>query len=449
VGTHDATDELDGLELGDSRREARIRRIVAAMQEDPAAHFPTAVRTVAEREGLYRILNNEHVSLELLLAPHAAQTVQRMAALPERPLVVLDKTSFVFSGEAERDGLSRLGVDRQGFDAFFALGVSRQRKVLGVLAVHPIGAMKGRAGTDAWRPIVDAGAAQVGSQRATYVMDREADTYGLFAELISHQRDFVIRVASDRWVRDHDDAKRFLGDIAARKPVMLKRSVNISRRSAVGTTPSSRRKHPPRAARDAELHVRACPIEVPRPRKLRGGPSTLAVNLVHVVEHKPPRGTQPVEWLLVTTLPIDAPACLEEVIDSYRARWTIEEYFKALKTGCNYEKRQLESRHALLNALGVLAPLAWRLLALRSLSEDDPAAPASSLLDPDEIHVLRSMSKDIKLGGAPTVAEAVLALARLGGHFPQNGRPGWLVIWRGLEKVLDRVEGYRLARAEM
>jgi hypothetical protein len=152
--------------------------------------------------------------------------------------------------------------------------------------------------------------------------------------------------------------------------------------------------------------------------------------------------------LLFTTLPVGNAEEVAAVIDTYRARWTIEEYFKALKSGCSYEKRQLESRHTLLNALGILAPLAWRLLALRSLA-DDAATPASAVLDTDEVHVLRRISRDIKLGDNPTAAEALYAIARLGGHFPQNGRPGWKVLWTGFQKLLDRVDGYRLAREEM
>ena len=94
-----------------------------------------------------------------------------------------------------------------------------------------------------------------------------------------------------------------------------------------------------------------------------------------------------------------------------------------------------------------LAPLAWRLLALRSVA-DDPTTPASAVLEPDEIHVLRKLSRDIKLDDCPTAAQAFYAIARLGGHFPQNGRPGWKVLWTGFQKLLDRVEGYRLARGE-
>ncbi|MGH9239741.1 MAG: hypothetical protein ACRD3G_16990, partial [Vicinamibacterales bacterium] len=71
------------------------------------------------------------------------------------------------------------------------------------------------------------------------------------------------------------------------------------------------------------------------------------------------------------------------------------------------------------------------------------------VLEADEVHVLRRISRDLTLGPAPSAAEAFAALARLGGHFPQNGRPGWKVLWTGLQKLLDRVDGYRLARAEM
>src|SRR5689334_15432260 len=104
---------MEGLGLGDARQGARAKNIVEAMERNPAAGFPTAMRCVAEREGAYRFLNNDRVDLDALLAPHAAQTVKRAAALAERPLVVLDKTALIFTGESDRDDLERLGVNRQ------------------------------------------------------------------------------------------------------------------------------------------------------------------------------------------------------------------------------------------------------------------------------------------------------------------------------------------------
>jgi hypothetical protein len=445
-----AVDELEGMDLGDARLEVRVRRIAAALERDPAAAFPAAVATVAEREAVYRLLGNERVQMKTLLAPHGAQTVVRAKALGERPLVVIDKTSFVFPGEAEREGLERLGKNRHGFDAFCALAVSQARRPLGVLALEPLDKAQGRAGADEWEATVDASASCIEELRPIYVMDREADAYALFASLIANRRDFVVRVASDRWVNEHDGASpEMLRTIATRAPIALTRQVKLSRRTGAGKAPDARRRHPPRDGRDAQLRIRACSIVLPRPRKLHDAlPASLSIHLVHVVEENPPAGIEAVEWLLFTTLPIGNADEVAAAVDAYRARWTIEEYFKALKSGCNYEKRQLESRHTLLNALGILAPLAWRLLALRSVG-DDPTTPASAVLDPDEVHVLRKLSRDIKLGDSPTAGQAMQAIARLGGHFPQNGRPGWKVLWTGFQKLLDRVEGYRLARDEM
>jgi hypothetical protein len=430
--------------------EARLRRISAALEKDPGAGFPAAVETVAEREAVYRLLGNERVEMKALLAPHAAQTVGRIRALEERPVVAIDKTSFVFPGEAEREGLDRLGKNRHGLDAFCALAISWARQPLGVLAIEPLEEAQGRAGAGDWELAIDAAAAHVEELNPIYVMDREADAFALFASMIAKRRDFVVRVASDRWVKEQDGAaSEMLRTVAARARIALTREVKVSRRTAVGKALGARRRHPPREGRDAQLSIRACSIAMPRPRKLRDPlPASLSVQLIHVVEENPPQGTDPVEWLLFTTLPIGNSEEVAAVVDTYRARWTIEEYFKALKSGCNYEKRQLESRHTLLNALGILAPLAWRLLALRSVA-DDEEAPATTVLEADELHVLRKISRDIKLGDSPTAAQALHAIARLGGHFPQNGRPGWKVLWTGFQKLLDRVDGYRLAREEM
>ena len=445
-----AVDEVRGIDLGDARLDARVRRFVAALERNPAAGFPAAVSTVAEREAIYRLLGNGRVTLDALLAPHVQQTVRRAAGCGARPLVLIDKTAFVFAGESDRDGLTRLGRGRQGFEAFVALAVSPAREPLGVLAVQPLEGNGGVSAAETWAQTVAAAEAPVRAWQPIYVMDREADAYTLFAALIAGGRDFVVRVAKDRWGHEHADAaKELVRAVVARTPVRLQRTVRLARRTGVGKARAARRRQPPREGREATLAVRACSVVVPRPAKLAGAwPAALSVNLVQVVEEQPPADGVPVEWLLMTTLPITTPTEVETVVDHYRARWTIEEYFKALKSGCAYEKRQLESRATLLTALGILAPLAWRLLALRSVAEDQ-AAPATAVLEADELHVLRQISRERPLGPTVTAAEALYAIARLGGHFPQNGRPGWKVLWIGFHKLFERVEGYRLARAEL
>jgi hypothetical protein len=417
---------------------------LAALARDPAAGFPAAVASVAAREATYRLLNNRRVTLAALLAPHIAQTVARAAAQPTRPLIVVDKTAFVFGGEAPRTGLTRLGPARQGFDAFVALAVSSARQPLGVLGVAALPGHAGASDAATWAQFVETVDGPMAAQRPIYVMDREADSYALFAQLQAAHHDFVVRVAPGR----RSPTATPLHTLLAQAPVSTTREIPLTRRSAVGVPRESRRHHPPRAARTATVTLRAATGAVARTKHTpRALPATLTLQVVHVCEAQPPADTPPVEWMLVTTLPIATAADVDAIVDIYRARWTIEEYFKALKTGCAYERRQLESREALLNALGLFAPLAWRLLALRTQPVD--AAVPATVLDRDEIRVLRELVGPTRLHPTATAADLLTALAILGGHFPQNGSPGWRVLWIGLQKVLDRAEGYRLARADL
>ena len=127
----------------------------------------------------------------------------------------------------------------------------------------------------------------------------------------------------------------------------------------------------------------------------------------------------------------------------------IEEYFKALKTGCQYERRQLESAHSLLNALAVLAPVAWRLLLLRHLGRHAPKRPATDALTPGQLDVLHAVARR-PMPKRPTVKDAMLAIASLGGHLLRNGDPGWLVLGRGMHDLLLLELGWRARdQAEM
>jgi hypothetical protein len=447
----DAVAELEGLNLGDKRRNARARQVVAALQAAPSEAFPSAMGSTAKREGFYRLINNDAVSLQALVAPHRAQTIARMCGVAERSIIAIDKTLFVFEGEAEREGLHRISANKQGIEAFFALAVSPSRRTFGIVGVEPLDG-KGRSPAIEWDEFVDVVGCEIEATGLApiYVMDREADVYELFCSLSQKRRDFVIRVSWDRVARAlGGQRERTMRSLVERVPISLVRTVPLSRRPNGDRTSGAKQKHPARDSRDAKLAIRACTVVLSRPSTKKQLPERLTLQLVQVAELDAPKSTAPVEWLLATSLPIDDAAAIEAIVDAYRARWSAEEYFKALKTGCKFEERQLESREALLNALGLLIPIAWRLLELRTLADDEPSAPASVVLDEDEIHILRKISKDVKLGNKPTIADALLAIASVGGHIRQNGRPGWQVLHRGFDELLRLVEGYRLARAEM
>ena len=174
-------------------------------------------------------------------------------------------------------------------------------------------------------------------------------------------------------------------------------------------------------------------------------PTTVAINVVFGTEAHPPAGETPVEWWLVTTEPIDTVDDVLQIVEWYRTRWLIEEFFKCLKTGCAYEKRQLESLDTLLVALALLAPIAWQLLLMRHLAREHPETRATVALTGRQIAILRTTPGGTTFGAAPSIRDALRVVARLGGHLRQNGEPGWLVLTRGMQKLRDMEAGWAAA----
>jgi hypothetical protein len=363
-------------------------------------------------------------------------------------IVAHDTTQFEFGGPAKRRGLGRLiKPSAQGFFGHFSLAISADvaRQPLGLLALQTVfrsgtatprklrKPSDNRGESARWRNCVDDAERMLdGRTRAIHVMDREADSYSLLAALTEEKRSFVIRSFQDR-VLASDDERR-LRETAKAARVSLRRDVPLSPRPKIDGPKGDR--HPARRCRIAKLSFAASTVELPRTSDARNATAaTISVNVLYVFERRPPRGQPAVEWFLLTNLPVDTPDAIGFAVDCYRARWTIEEFFKALKTGCGYERRQLESAESLLNALAIFAPVAWRLLLLRHIARSATAAPASAALTPTQLAVLRAVSKQ-PLPARPTAKQAMLAVAKLGGHLKSNGDPGWIVLGRGFHDLL-------------
>jgi hypothetical protein len=456
--------EFAGVDLGDARRAKRLRRIVTQLDQQPATPFPQALASEADLEGFYRFVRNEQVSFDALLAPHVAATVARVLGVDEA-LAVHDTSEFRFGGK--RAGLGRLMQSGHGFLGHFTQLVSAdgRRSPLGTIAVEswtrdeptPSALRQQKKITyaemhampseqDRWlRGVTAAENAVAGRVSLIHVMDSEADDYALMAALVEAERRWVIRLCYDRKLADVDAGDPSKAkELVAQCAVACTRDVNVSRRrKQVG--PTTRRRGRPRDERIATLAISATPAVFRAPSYIRDNPR-LAVNIVSVVERDPPTDAEPVEWLLITTEPIDTDEQILKVIDIYRARWVIEEFFKALKTGCAFEQRQLESKHTILNALGMMLPIAWRLLHLRTLSRTAEDQPGRLVLSELELQVLRHASKK-PLPADPTVMDVLLAVARLGGHLRSNGAPGWLVLGRGYQDLMMMVAGFKLAIA--
>lgn len=443
--------EVEGSEFGDSRLSRRHVRLAEILAKDPSESFPKATGTDAELEGTYRFLNNPSVTPDRILEPHYGATVQRCSVL-RHVLIGHDTTDLGFG--TSRPGLGRgRGAENDSFLGHFALALTPGREALGVIGLRtffrsPKKDKSGAKESRRWHELVDDVVARAdGKFEAVHVMDREADAYELLAALVAKGQRFVIRQQFDRAVTFEGEALRTRAAMAG-APVLLKREVNLSKRAPGKknrTPPKRSKKHPPRPARVAQLEVMARRLDVHRPSHLAGKlPAHLALNVVLVHEPNPPAGQEAVDWCLITTEAIESAEDVAAIVDAYRARWVIEEYFKALKTGCAFEKRQLETRAAILNALALFAPIAWQLLVLRQLSRDGADTPADTVLSPLKLRVLQA-HKRTKLREGATAREAMLAIAALGGHIKNNGDPGWIVLGRGYEDLLLLEQGAAIA----
>ena len=149
----------------------------------------------------------------------------------------------------------------------------------------------------------------------------------------------------------------------------------------------------------------------------------------------------------MTSEPVRSSAEVARVVDIYRVRWLIEEFFKALKTGCQVENRQLEDGHALINATALLVPLAYLLLLLRNTARTNPDADAATVLGDTQLQVLAAVA-DPPLQPRPTVRQAMYAIAALAGHLKRNGDPGWKLLGDGYQRLLTLEQGWVLARQQ-
>ena len=415
----------------------------------------------AELEGFYRFVRNEKVSFEELVRPHVRATARR-ASEHEIVLVVHDTTEFRFPGD-KRKGLGKLG-GAHGFLGHFSLAVlpNEVNEPLGLLCLqtwtrvgpsvtrmlrdrqisdHVARSAEGRE-SERWLYAVGAAEEAVdGRTSLIHVMDSEADDYALMSAMVADGQRFVVRLGQDRVVEGSDEKVRANGVHA---PTIATRIVQLSRRSQP-IDPKDRRRGA-RNERQATLAIATRTLQLRRPNKLPAAfPASLEVNVVYVTELNPPSEFEAVEWILLTSEPIESKEQILRIVDHYRARWIIEEYFKALKTGCDFQKRQLESWDTLLVALGLFAPIAWNMLRLRALARSAPDTPASRALTDAQIQVLQ-LHPDTALKPRPRLKDALAAIARIGGHLRSNGEPGWLVLGRGYQQLLMLEVGFLMGR---
>jgi Transposase DNA-binding/Transposase DDE domain len=447
--------------LGDPRRTARLVRVVGRIARQPSAPLPLALGAESEVEGAYRFMNNRRVDFDALIAVQGE--IARQRAAEEQAVLVLHDTTDCSFAHLSAQEIGYLQTGKAGFRLHLSLVVAEaERRPLAVAHAQTIHrasrSKRGRTapGTETakwvdreserwWRGMAASAELLRECPSVIHVADRESDSYELMAKLQQVGGRFIFRVrVPDRRARTVDsDGEDWstVSEVAAQCEGTLEREVPLSRRTKK-SAPGMNAAHPPRNARMANLRFAATRVRLPRPAYLRHPiPETIDVNLVRVWEIDSPDGEAPVEWLLFTSEPVATGRQIERVVDNYRARWLIEEFNSAIKTGCAFESRQFESQHALLVMLALSLPVAVEVLWLRARSRSSPDSRATEVVTPLQLRILRKLGS-YKLGPKPTAADALMAVAKLGGHLSSNGPPGWKIMQRGMSQLMHYEAGW-------
>ncbi len=411
--------------LNDDRLFDRLQIIASDLASDPGLSFPKAMAP-GNLLGYYRFVGNETVEFEDVICGHVEESIRRCGE--EDEVLILHDTSSM-----ECSSVS--------FQAHVSLAVGRNRKPLGVLntLLNRRGASE-KKDPEApnellrWREAIAITKGQVAN--AIHVYDREADAFDLFAWQLTSSVRFVAR---SRWDRKLVEGNR-ISDALASVEVVAERTISISGRRRGTKSARDLKIHPEREERIARLAIAATKVKIVNPKSPK---DFIEVNVVYVREVDAPIGVAPVQWKLLTNEPIDTVDQILRVVDIYRTRWVIEEFFKALKTGCQFEKRQHETYEAIVIALAILMPMAMQLLLLRTLSRVEEDVPAIEALTSVQIAILSKLPRTAKMP-IRTIKQALLAVAALGGHLKNNGMPGWLTLGRGIETLQKYEVGWLL-----
>ena len=190
--------------------------------------------------------------------------------------------------------------------------------------------------------------------------------------------------------------------------------------------------------------IRAARVTLRGPARPGGKLPDLGVNVVLVSEPNPPPGAEPIEWILLTDLPIDTVADVLRIIDYYMCRWQIEIFFRVLKSGCKVEESQLETAERFQPYLALCLIVAWRVMYVMMLGRECPELPCDVAFDDDEWQsVYATVKKAPPPAEPPPIKTIIDLIASLGGWLGRkcDGEPGPKAMWVGMQRMTDLALG--------
>lgn len=447
-------------QLGDERRVKRLVEMAALHAGAPEASTSAMCRgNKAAKEGAYRLLRND--CFETAEIDEGAYLAAAEAAQGLPLVLAIQDTTGVSFKHATAQVLAESGCPT-GFLAHTTLLVDPATRLpIGVVDQdrwmrEPKEKRSGKAArkdkayeekeSHRWEEASERVRGRLGTtDNVINVCDREADIFEFLHYQVERRQRFVERACNDRSLVTAEE--RHLWAAIEAQPVLGTRTVVVEQRGGQRAS-IGQNERAPRRAREALVELRAAQVVLKPPAGKATDYAPLAVNAVLVREPNAPAGVEAIEWMLLTTEPVTTEKQVAQVVHWYECRWTIEEYFKAWKSGCRIEKRPLMSVDTLERMVAITAHVAVRILQLHALANSaDDKTPCDRVLSTDEWHCLWACTSYAKPVPAkvPTVRWAYETIGRMGGWLDtkRTGRIGWQTLWEGWDKLQQRLAGWR------
>jgi hypothetical protein len=453
---HWTESEIDESAFKDARLGRRFGEVIRQIGDGMGESIPYACQDWANTKAAYRFFANGRVEEAEILSGHFSATRDRYAASSGPILLIQDTTEFTYQREAS----DQIGMTKSVNSWRDKRGRLRHHTVCGMLmhsslAVTIDGVPIGLSAVKFWTRKKFKGTAKLkrkinptrvpiekkesirwlenfqqsiellGSpERCVHVADRESDIYELYCLSQDFGAHFLVRTCVDRLAGDGQHTIATEMD-----EVQAKGLHHIEVRDANGDLL--------RVA--LELKFKRILVRPPIGKQKRY--PSLRLSVLHATERNPPKGRKPIEWKLITDLPVRTRQEAIEKINWYAMRWKVETFHKVLKSGCRAEDSKLRTADRLANLMAVFCILSWRILWLTMVARAAPDEAPDIALTPSEISILDDLVADPgnRRCRNGTLAFYITKLARLGGYLARatDPPPGIIVIWRGLTRLTD------------
>ena len=461
-----AKKHFGGAICTDIRRQRRLISLASQMMKSPGKSIPQLGKSAYEAKSSYNLLSNKESCPDYIQKGHR-ELVQSSMNQPGTYLLIEDDSTLSWSGKKPIPGLGPVGDFSDGLQGFilhsvlvakwpdstFSKGPRPSLEILGLADQQSylrerapidkrankrcISSVRKRE-SDYWFHSVKRIGKKINpNSKWIRVCDRAADIYELFSETKAAGYDYLVRALQDRALVTSEGKKQRLFDYAREA-------------KSLGCFSMKLRSRPGKIARSVKINISARSVKLRSPARKSVGVGKLPPIECYIIHAKEDSSSQiskndRIEWFILSSQSVNSfeEACT--VVQQYSSRWIIEDFHKALKSGCGAERLQLKTGHGLIAAVALMSVVASRVIQLKEGSRANPEGkPETSGLSKFELEILGKYTNR----SLNTIYDVALAVGRLGGHLNRkgDGPPGIITLTRGLEKLLTVCEGARLLK---